>query len=86
MGADLEKSLYSENQKKLQSLLREIRENAELRQEDIAKALDVPQSFVSKIESGERRLDILELRALCEVFGITLAGFCRKLEAKITED
>jgi transcriptional regulator with XRE-family HTH domain len=79
----MEKSLYSENQKKLQSLLREVRENADLRQEDVAATLDVPQSFVSKIESGERRLDILELRAVCEALGITLVGFCRKLETEI---
>ena len=82
----MEKSLYSENQEKLQSLLREVRENAELRQEDVAEALEVPQSFVSKIESGERRLDILELRAVCEALGITLIGFCRKLEKKIEAD
>jgi len=82
----LEKSLYTENQKKLQKLLRETRENAKLRQEDVAESLDVPQSFVSKIESGERRLDILELRAWCEALGITLTGFCRKLESTLTED
>ena len=79
----MEKSLFTENQKKLQQLLRDLREAKELRQEDVAEALDVPQSFVSKIESGERRLDILELRDVCEVLGVSLARFCKRLEEAI---
>jgi transcriptional regulator with XRE-family HTH domain len=38
---------------------------------------------VSKYESGERRLDILELRAVCEALGITLVKFCKRLEEAI---
>ena len=79
----MEKSVHSVNQKKLQRLLRGLREAKELRQEDVAEALEVPQSFVSKIESGERRLDILELREVCEVLGISLAKFCKQLEEAI---
>ena len=68
---------------KFQQLLRELREAKELRQEDVAEALEVPQSFVSKIESGERRLDILELREVCEALGVSLAKFCKLLEEAI---
>ncbi len=46
-------------QKALLCLLRDIRTEAGLRQQDIAEALRMPQSVVSKYESGERRLDIL---------------------------
>src|SRR5579863_4281247 len=66
------------NQKALLSLLREIRMDAGLRQVDMAKALGMPQSVVSKYESGERRLDILELRKVCEVVGLTLNDFVEK--------
>ena len=83
MEQAMEKSVHSANQKKLQRLLRGLREAKELRQEDVAEALEVPQSFVSKIESGERRLDILELREVCEVLGISLAKFCKQLEEAI---
>lgn len=38
----------------------------------VAKALKKPQSFVSKIESGERRLDPLELKALAKIYGVSL--------------
>jgi transcriptional regulator with XRE-family HTH domain len=50
---------------------------------DVAAKLGVPQSFVSNYESGERRLDILELRDLCEVLGITLPIFVQRLEKKL---
>jgi transcriptional regulator with XRE-family HTH domain len=64
-------------------LLRELRVAAGLRQEHIAAILHVPQSFVSKYESGERRLDIMEVRGLCKVFGITLQEFAGLLEKKL---
>ena len=81
----MEKSVHSENQKKLQRLLRDLREAKQLRQEDVAEALEVPQSFVSKVESGERRLDILELREVCEVLGVSMAKFCKQLEEAISK-
>lgn len=68
------------NQKALLSLLREIREEAGLRQVDMAKAIRMPQSVVSKYESGERRLDVLELRQICDAVGLTLNDFVARLE------
>jgi hypothetical protein len=44
-------------------------------------ALKEPQSFVSKYEIGECRLDILELREICHVLGCTLADFSDQLES-----
>ncbi len=44
----------------LRSLLIEARESAGLRQEDVARKLKRPQSYVSKVELGERRLDVVE--------------------------
>lgn len=68
------------SQEALLSLLRQIRAEAGLRQVDMAKSLKMPQSFVSKYESGERRLDALELRAVCQAAGLTLAEFGKRLE------
>lgn len=64
----------------LQDLLRQIRQDAGLRQQDLATRIGEPQSFVSKYESGERRLDILELRRICAAVGISCAIFFRRLE------
>jgi transcriptional regulator with XRE-family HTH domain len=71
------------NQKALLALLRQIRIDAGLRQTDLAVALKMPQSVVSKFESGERRLDILELRQVCEVVGLSLNDFVTKLEREL---
>ncbi len=51
-----------------------------MRQVEMAQMLRQPQSFVSKYESGERRLDIIEIREICEVIGISLSEFVVKLE------
>ncbi len=67
----------------LLALLRQVRFTAKLRQVDLAERLGQPQSFVSKYESGERRLDILELRSLCKAVGITLEQFVAKLEERL---
>lgn len=72
-----------EGRDSLLALLRQIRLDAKLRQVDLADRLGQPQSFVSKYESGERRLDILELRSLCKAVGTTLEQFVAKLEQRL---
>ncbi len=72
-------SLISE-QVKLRATLRQLRLEAGLRQVDLAKRLRQPQSFVSKYESGERRLDLLEVRQVCRALGISLAEFVGRFD------
>jgi transcriptional regulator with XRE-family HTH domain len=74
-----------QQQKALQSLLRQLRTDAGLRQKDISKAFGKPQAFVSYYETGARRLDLLELRNVCEVLGISLVGFVRKFEKELLD-
>ncbi len=81
----MQKNIYSPNQKKLQEVLRKLRTESSYRQKDLADLLGVHQSFVSKYESGERRLDILELREICGIFKITLSEFVCKLEEVLDE-
>ena len=68
----VEKSLYSAEYQQLCTLLRELRREAGLTQVAVAERLQEPQSFVSKYESGERRLDVIELRHVAEALGTTL--------------
>ena len=49
----------------------------------LADYLGKPQSFISKYESGERRLNILEIRQICEAVGITVIIFAERLEQLI---
>lgn len=64
----------------LTALLRQVRVDRGLRQSELAERLGKPQSFVSKYETGERRLDILELREICGVLDLSLTDFVRAFE------
>jgi predicted transcriptional regulator len=77
------KNIHSTEHERLCALLRELRVEAELTQADLADKLDVPQSFVSKYESGERRLDVLELRRVCKAIKMSLPEFVKRLEKVI---
>ena len=46
--------------------------NADLRQIDIASVLDKPQSYIAKVESGERKLDFVETLDYCAVLNLRL--------------
>lgn len=71
------------SRKFLLSLLRDLRRDAGLTQVQLAESLGVPQSFVSKYESGERRLDLLELHRICQVLGVSLGAFVQRLETAL---
>lgn len=71
----------SENQKRrLRELLRQLREEAGLRQIDLAQGLKRPQSFVSKYESGEKTLGFLEVWEVCQALDVSLSDFVRRFE------
>ena len=75
----------SQAQEVLLALLRELRIDAGLRQSDVARRLNSPQSMVSKYEAGERRLDILEIRVICGFFDLSLCEFVALLEKRLAE-
>ncbi|MCK5241817.1 helix-turn-helix transcriptional regulator [bacterium] len=76
----MKKTLRSQEQKALQKLLIDLRKEAGLLQADLAKKLDKPQSFVSKYEIGERRLDLIEVHYICKALGIQFSKFAKKIE------
>jgi transcriptional regulator with XRE-family HTH domain len=76
----MKKTINSKEHKLLLELLFKLREERGMKQTDLAKKLKVPQSFISKYESGERRLDLIELRQICSALGISLGEFTAKFE------
>lgn len=58
-------------------LLIEARKKSELTQVELAKRLNVPQSFVSKYEIGERRIDFIEFIEIAELLNIDLVDFIK---------
>lgn len=79
----MEKSIYTREYAVVLRLVREAREHAGLTQVEVAKRLGQSQSFVSKMERGDRRIDIVQLRAICRLYGSTLGQFVRRLEDEL---
>ncbi|MGH8108598.1 MAG: helix-turn-helix domain-containing protein [Arenimonas sp.] len=70
----------------LRSLLRQARLEAGVLQKDLSAALGHQQSFVSDVERGVRRIDIIELRDFCLAFGIDFHEFVAILETEIHQN
>lgn len=59
-------------------LLRQVRLEAGLTQAQVATRIGEAQSYVSKYENGEQRLDLTELEDICKATGISLMEFVRR--------
>lgn len=80
----MQKSVVSRDYKVLLACLKEARETSGLTQMDLANRLGMTQSQVSKCERGERRLDLIELRAWCQALGLKLSIFVRTFEGRVS--
>jgi len=81
-AAAMPKSVFTDDYAAFVRHLREAREAAGLTQEQLALRLGLGQSFVSKVERGERRLDVVELGAVCAALGVPLVEFVGGLELR----
>lgn len=62
-------STHNDNYKALLAILREVRQCAAMTQEELGKKLGNTQTFVSKMERGERRIDLVEFVEICGACG-----------------
>lgn len=69
------RSLYDARYRRLLERLRAARRAAGLSQHDVAAAVGRPQSFVSKCEGGERRVDAVELLEFAQLYGRSVGYF-----------
>ena len=76
----MDKSIHSKNYRMMIASLREEREKRGITQENLANMLGVKQNFISKIETYERRLDLIELRTICSKIGLPFVSFVEKIE------
>lgn len=72
-------SVYSIEYQMVIKALHEARVAGHITQEELGKALGRPQSFIAKVENGERRLDIVEFVHLCRLVGIDPVSIINKL-------
>lgn len=81
----MEKSIYSDEYAKFLDHLKQSRKEASITQEQLAESLGQTQSFISKVERGERRLDLVELRAFCNALGVDFPSFVSQLDKILSE-
>jgi transcriptional regulator with XRE-family HTH domain len=79
------KTLGTKQHQALIALLISKREAAGLTQTELATALGEYQSFVARLESGERRVDVVELIQLSGILGFDASAIVREV-AKVTEN
>lgn len=76
----MQKSAFSREYQIFLKLLKSARFDARLTQMHLAKRMNASQSFISKCERGERRLDIVELQAWCRALDYPLPAFVAKFD------
>lgn len=81
----MEKSIYSHEYRVMLQLLKDARAKSGITQVQLAESLGITQSLVSKIERGDRRLDVAELRSVCIALGVTLRDFIVDLENELVK-
>jgi len=64
-------------------LLKELRSAKALTQAQVAERLRLPQSYVSKYETGERRLDFVETVLVCEALETSLQEFAAAFAGRL---
>lgn len=79
-------SLHSDKYRIFRDMLVQARLASGLTQVEIAEKLAKPQSYVSKYERGERRLDFAEFMDLAEIMGIDVAQFIEKYCASLKQN
>ncbi len=71
----MSKSIYSKDYRNVIDKLKKARLGVGLKQSDVAQKLKRPQSYISKIERGERRIDISELKELVKIYKKDITHF-----------
>jgi transcriptional regulator with XRE-family HTH domain len=71
----MEKTIYSKEYRGVVHRLQKARKEAGLTQVEVAKLLKKPQSYVSKVESGEQRLDVVEMRHFAAIYKQPISYF-----------
>ena len=73
----MNKSIYSKDYKEIIERLKTARVEARLAQQEVADKLGKPQSYISKIESGERLLDVAEIKKFANIYKKDVSFFIK---------
>lgn len=81
----MDNSVNSPRQKILRRKLKEARKGAQLTQKSLAEMLGKQQSYISKIELGERRVESMELESILSAMGLDAGAFIQELKTLLKE-
>jgi transcriptional regulator with XRE-family HTH domain len=79
----MRKSTHTKEYSIFLQLLMETRQKMGLTQVQLGQELPFEQPALSKIERGERRVDIIELKMICDRLGVSIGDFVRELERRM---
>lgn len=73
----MSKTIYSKEHKYIVGQLKKARKMANLSQEEVAKILGKTQSYISKIESGQRKVDVIQLKEFAKIYKKDITYFVK---------
>lgn len=78
--------MHRKERKEIGELLRESRDYLALSQDEVAHAMDLPRSAISQIETGQRRVDAVELKKFARLYRRPVAFFTGEFEPQEPEE
>ncbi|MDP2684974.1 MAG: helix-turn-helix transcriptional regulator [bacterium] len=71
------KTIHTKEYRNIVDKLKQARKESGLTQQQVAKKINMPQSYISKVEAGEQRLDIVELDVFAKLYKKTINYFLK---------
>jgi transcriptional regulator with XRE-family HTH domain len=81
----MRQSLHTKDYAAFLELLIEVRQRTGLTQTQLGQRLSFDQPAISKIERGERRVDVIELKMICDRLGMSLQDFIAELVERLSK-
>jgi len=79
-------SIYDPKYRVLIDCLKEIRLQSNVTQQELASYLGYSQAYISKYEQGQKRLDIIEIREICQFLGTSLLEVISQFEERLEKE
>ena len=76
-------SLYTDEHTELVTLLRDLRLESGLSQAEVVEVLKRPQTYLSAVEIGDRGIDLVQVRELCAIYGVSFPDFAIRFEERL---
>lgn len=79
-------SIYNPEYKIAMNCLKQIRKENNITQKELASRLQCTQGYISKYEQGQVKLDIIDVKHICEILGVSLFYYVTFLEENLSKN